>query len=213
MKTIVKTLLFCTAILAIGCAGGENKQESSMTNKEQSITDNEALRVLRERRSIRKFKPQQITDEELKAVLEAGTYAPTGMGNQDPWIVAVQEPEIIAQLVRMNAEIMGITGNPYYDAPTIVLVFASRPEKWANGIYDGTLVLGNMMNAAHAIGLGSCWIHREREMFETEEGKELMRQFGLPDGLMGIGSIALGYPAMEPTPAKARKENYYRIIK
>jgi len=113
----------------------------------------------------------------------------------------------------MNAEIMGIKGNPYYGAPTIVLVFASKPEKWVNSIYDGTLVLGNMMNAAHAIGLGSCWIHREREMFETEEGIRLMQQFGLPEGLMGIGSIALGYPAKESLPPKDRKENYYRIIK
>ena len=120
------------------------------------IMDNEVLRALRERRSVRKFKREQITDEQLQAVLEAGTYAPTGMGYQDPWIVAVQNADIIAQLVRMNAEIMGIKGNPYYDAPTIVLVFASRPEKWANSIYDGTLVLGNMMNAAHAVGLGSC---------------------------------------------------------
>lgn len=175
--------------------------------------DNEVLKALRERRSVRRFRKEQITDEELKAVLEAGTYAPTGMGYQDPWIVAVQNPEFIGQLVRMNAEIMGIKGNPYYDAPTIVLVFASRPEKWVNSIYDGTLVLGNMMNAAHAVGLGSCWIHREREMFDTEEGKALMKQFGLPDGLMGIGSIALGYPAKESLPAKARKENYYRIIK
>lgn len=175
--------------------------------------DNIILKALRERRSVRKFKQQQITDEELQAVLEAGIYAPTGMGYQDPWIVAVQNPEIIAQLVTMNATIMGIKGNPYYNAPTIVLVFASRPEKWVNSIYDGTLVLGNMMNAAHAIGLGSCWIHREREMFDTEEGKQLMQQFGLPEGLMGIGALALGYPAKEPLPAKVRKENYYRIIK
>lgn len=175
--------------------------------------NNETLTTLRMRRSVRKFKEEQIKDEELEAVLEAGTYAPTGMGYQDPWIVAVQNPVIIAQLVRMNAEIMGIKGNPYYNAPTIVLVFASRPEKWVNSIYDGTLVLGNMMNAAHAIGLGSCWIHREREMFDTEEGQELMKQFGLPDGLMGIGSIALGYPAKESLPPKARKKNYYRIVK
>ena len=175
--------------------------------------NNEVLKALRERRSVRSFKPEQIKDEELKAVLEAGIYAPTGMGHQDPWIVAVQNPEIVAQLLRMNAKIMGTDSNPYYGAPTIVLVFASRPEKWFTSIYDGTLVLGNMMNAAYAVGLGSCWIHREREMFETEEGRQLMKRFGLPDDLMGIGSIALGYPAAELAPAKPRKENYYRIIR
>ncbi|MBP5627336.1 nitroreductase [bacterium] len=175
--------------------------------------DNEILKALRERRSIRSFKKEQITDEELKAVLEAGTYAPTGMGYQDPWIVAVQDPEIIAQLVRMNAAVMNSKNNPYYDAPTIVLVFGSPLEKWGNSVCDGSLVLGNMMNAAHAIGLGSCWINREREMFATEEGKELMAKLGLPEGLIGIGSISLGYIAKEAAPPKPRKENYYRIIK
>ena len=175
--------------------------------------DNEILKALRERRSIRSFKKEQITDEELKAVLEAGTYAPTGMGYQDPWIVAVQDPKIIAQLVKMNAAVMNSKNNPYYDAPTIVLVFGSPLEKWGNSVCDGSLVLGNMMNAAHAIGLGSCWINREREMFATEEGKELMAKLGLPEGLIGIGSISLGYIAKEAAPPKPRKENYYRIIK
>ena len=136
------------------------------------MMDNEVLKALHERRSVRKYKPEQITDEELLTVLEAGTYAPTGMGYQDPWIVAVQDPEIISQLVRMNAEVMGVTSNPYYDAPTIVLVFGSHPDKWRNAVQDGSLVLGNMMLAAHSIGLGSCWINREREMFDTPEGKE-----------------------------------------
>ena len=175
--------------------------------------DNEVLKALRERRSCRCYKPEQITDEELQAVLEAGTYAPTGMGYQDPWIVAVQEPAIVAKLVEMNARVMGTTDNPYYGAPTIVLVFGSRLEKWRNSVCDGSLVLGNMMNAAHAIGLGSCWINREREMFDTDEGRQLMRQFGLPDGLMGIGSISLGYPAAPVRPARPRKENYYRVVK
>ena len=175
--------------------------------------ENDFLKMLRERRSVRSFKPQQITDEELNAVLEAGTFAPTGMNHQDPWIVAVQKPEIIAQLVTMNAAVMGSDSNPYYDAPTIVLVFASRPEAWANGMADGSLVLGNMMNAAHAIGLGSCWINREREMFDTDEGRQLMRQFGLPEGLMGVGALALGYPAAPLRPARPRKEHYFRIVK
>ena len=175
--------------------------------------DNEVLKALRERRSVRAYRPEQIKDEDLKAVLDAGTYAPTGMGWQDPWIVAVQDPETVAQLVRMNAKVMGTTSNPYYGAPTIVLVFASPTDKVSFSICDGSLVLGNMMIAAHSIGLGSCWINREREMFETDEGKALMRSFGLPDGLIGIGSIALGYAAVPPSQAKPRKPDYYRIVK
>ena len=150
--------------------------------------ENQVLKALKERRSVRKYKAEQITDAELTAVLEAGTYAATGKGLQDPWIVAVQNEEIKAQLIRMNAEVMGTKGNPYYDAPTLVLVFASNPEQWPNAVQDASLVLGNMMLAAHAVGLGSCWINRELQMFSTDEGKALMRRFGLPDGLIGVGA-------------------------
>ena len=177
------------------------------------MVDNVVLDSLRTRRSIRKFKAEQITDEELTTVLEAGTWAPTGKGQQDPWIVAVQDKELMTQLARMNAAVKGIKVNPYYDAPTIVLVFGSDPAVWGNSLQDGSLVLGNMMLAAHAIGLGSCWINREREMFATTGGQELMRRLGLPDGLIGIGALSLGYPDEEPHPAKPRKKNYYRIIR
>jgi len=175
--------------------------------------ENEVLKALKERRSIRRYKEDQITDEELQAVLEAGTFAPTGMGLQAPWIVAVQNAELRAKLTEMNKKFYQGTGDPYYGAPTIVLVFGPAPEEWANTWYDGALVLGNMMNAAHAIGLASCWINREKEMFATEEGKELIRQFGLPEGTVGIGSISLGYAASQPHTVKPRKEGYFRIIK
>ena len=176
------------------------------------MMDNAVLKALRERRSIRRYKPEQITDEELQAVLEAGTWAPTGMGRQDPWIVAVQRPELVARLDAMNAAVWG-REHPFYGAPTIVLVFGSDPAAWANSTADGSLVLGNMMLAAHAVGLGSCWINREREMFATPEGKALMRELGLPDGLVGIGALALGYPASFPPTVKPRKPDYYRVIK
>ena len=169
------------------------------------------LDIIRTRRSCRSYKPQQITDEQLNAVLEAGTYAPTSRGLQSPFIVAIQNKDLLKQLAEMNAEVMGATTNPYYDAPTYILVFV--PDGFANGVYDAALVLENMMLAAHAQGLGSCWIHREREMFATEEGKELMKQWGLPDGLVGIGALALGYPEGEPAPAKPRKDGYTRVIR
>jgi nitroreductase len=169
------------------------------------------LDIIRTRRSCRSYKQQQITDEQLNVVLEAGTYAPTSRGLQSPFIVAIQNKDLLKQLAEMNAEVMGTTTNPYYDAPTYILVFV--PDGFANGVYDAALVLENMMLAAHAQGLGSCWIHREREMFATEEGKELMKQWGLPDGLVAIGALALGYPEGEPTPAKPRKEGYTRVIR
>lgn len=173
--------------------------------------ENEVLKSIRERRSIRRFKPEQITDEELKTVLEAGTWAPTGHGTQDPWIVAVQNEETVSRLVAMNAREMGVTSNPYYGAPTIVLVFASTDNY--NRERDGSLVLGTMMLAAHSIGLASCWINREDAMFATEEGKAMMREFGLPDGLVGIGALSLGYAASQPKTVKPRREDYYKIVK
>ena len=174
--------------------------------------DNAVLQALRTRRSIRSYKPEQITDDELKTVLEAGTWAPTAKGLQDPWIVAVQKPELLKRICRMNAAVWGREEiDPFYGAPTYVLVFGTAD--WVNALADGSLVLGNMMLAAHAIGLGSCWINREREMFATEEGKALMAELGLPEGLMGIGALALGYPAAPPKDPKPRKENYYRIVK
>ena len=169
------------------------------------------LEIIRTRRSCRSYKPEQITDDQLNLVLEAGTYAPTSRGLQSPFIVAVQNKELLNRLAKMNAEVMGVVTNPYYDAPTYVLVFV--PEDAPNGVQDASLVLENMMLAAHAQGLGSCWIHREREMFATEEGKELMAQWGLPEGLVGIGALSLGYPDGEPFPAKPRKEGYTRVIK
>lgn len=139
--------------------------------------DNEVLKAIRERRSIRRFKPEQVTDEELKTILEAGTWAPTGHGSQDPWIVAVQNEALRKRLTQLNAQIMGVSSDPYYGAPTLVLVFASKDNE--NNYRDGSLVLGNMMLAAHSIGLASCWINREDKMFETAEGKQIMKELNL----------------------------------
>lgn len=169
------------------------------------------LEIIRTRRSYRSYKPEQITDDELDAVLEAGTYAPTSRGLQSPFIVAVQNEELRKRLAEMNARVLGVTSNPYYDAPTYVLVFV--PADAPNGVQDASLVMQNMMLAAHAQGLGTCWIHREREMFATDEGKELMNHWGLPEGLIGIGGLALGYPEGEPFAPKPRKEGYARVIR
>ncbi len=165
---------------------------------------NETLKTLLTRRSIRKFKPDQIKDRDLNAILEAAKYAPTGGGRQGNLFVVVQDPALRAQLAKMNAAVLGKDFDPYYGAPTIILVFADKTK--STPVEDGSLALGNMFNAARSLGLGSCWIHRAREMFESEKGKALMRQWGVGDSYVGIGACSLGYPDGE-TPAPApRKE-------
>lgn len=171
----------------------------------------EFLDLIKTRRSCRKYLTEQIKNEELAAVLEAGTYAPTGKNTQDPWIIAVQNPVLRERIVKLNAEIMGTTSDPYYGAPTIVLVVASVDN--TNAERDASCVLENMMLAAHAVGLGSCWINRVDKMFATDEGEVLRKDLGLPEGIVGVGSISLGYPAAPMRQAYPRKEGYYRIIK
>ena len=171
--------------------------------------NNPILENIRSRRSIRKYKETQITDEELSTVLEAGTYAPSGMGMQSPILVAVQDPGTKKQLIQMNAKIMGSDTNPYYGAPTLVLVFA--PVDRNTYIEDGSCVLDTMMLAAHSIGLASCRIHREREMFASAEGKELMKKWGIPENFAGIGALALGYADCPLPQAPDRREG--RVIR
>ena len=172
---------------------------------------NEALEVLKNRRSIRRFKPEQISQEVLDIVLEAGTYAPTAAGTQCPVIVAVQDPDQVARLDAMNAGILNNQNipHPYYGAPTILIVLA--PEDAIVSEIDCALAGGNLLNAAYAAGLGSCWIHRSREMFESAEGKALLKQWGLPDTMTAVASIALGYPDCPRQQPAPRKSSY--IIK
>lgn len=167
----------------------------------------ETLRDLKERRSCRAYLPEQIGEEALAAILEAGTYAPTGMGRQSPVIVAVQDPETRNALSRMNAAVMGRDGDPFYGAPTVVVVLAD-PEI-GTYLYDGVLVMGNLMNAAQAVGVDSCYIFRAKEVFETAEGKALLRKWGIPERYVGIGNCILGYGAPGgKKEAAPRKENY-----
>ena len=165
-----------------------------------------SITLLKERRSIRCYKPNQITEEELNAVLEAGTFAPTGMNRQTPVIVAVQDPEIIARMEEENAAVMGRSGgHPFYGAPTVVVVFAD--SSCFTGFEDACLVMGNLLNAADAMGLGSCWIHRAREVFQTPYGRALMKKWGLDERYVGVGNCILGYADEAPV-AKPRKEGY-----
>lgn len=173
---------------------------------------NKTIQDLKERRSIRAYQAQQIKDEELEVILEAGAYAPTGMGKQSPVMVAVQDPQTVKKLSKMNAQVLGSPDmDPFYGAPTVVVVLADKTIP--TYVEDGSLVLGNLMNAAHAVGVDSCWIHRAKEVFESEEGQQLLKEWGISGDYAGVGHCILGYAQGDYPEAKARKSGYVTIIK
>ena len=167
---------------------------------------NDFLEMMKTRRSIRAYKPDTVPEVLLSAVLEAGTYAPTGRGKQSPVIIAITDKEVRERISKLNAAVMGTDSDPYYGAPVIVLVLGDGTAN--TYVEDCSCVLENLMLAAHAVGLGTVWVHREREIFESEEGKALLKEWGLPDTLRGVGSVALGYAKAEAPAAAPRKDNY-----
>jgi len=170
----------------------------------------ETLTVLKTRRSCRAYKPELIEEEKLNAIIEAGTYAATGMGKQSPIIIAVTDRETRDLLSKLNAAVMGADMDPFYGAPEVLVVLANKAVP--TYIYDGSLVMGNMMNAAADLGVASCWIHRAKEEFESEEGKEILKKLGVEGEYEGIGNLILGYAANPAGEAAQRKADYvYRI--
>lgn len=169
--------------------------------------ENEMLNLLKTRRSVRKYTARPVEEEKLDAILEAGTFAPTGMNRQTPVIIAVRSAEDRKAVQSLNCQARGGSGDPYYGAPAILLVLAdaSTSNTW---VEDGACVLNTMMQAAHSLGVSSCWIHGEREMFRLPDGKALLRKWGLPDTLEGVGSLAIGYADGPEPPAKPRKPGY-----
>ena len=168
----------------------------------------ETLKVLETRRSCRAFKPELIEEEKLQAIIKAGTYAATGMGRQSPIIIAVTNKELRDKLSVMNAKFMGKdeSFDPFYGAQELLIVLANKAMP--TYLYDGTLVLGNLMNAAADLGVDSCWIHRAKEEFETQEGKELLKSLGIEGDYEGIGHLVLGYAAAPRKEAAPRKADY-----
>lgn len=164
------------------------------------------------RRSVRAFTAERIPEEDADRILEAGRFAATGRNRQPCYFVYLTAGETCDRIRRMNAEVMGTEGDPYYGAPQIVLVLADGAES-GTIVEDGALALGNMMLAARALGVGSCWIHREKQIFESEEGRALLREWNLPETCVGIGALALGYPAEGFPEARARREDNIRKIK
>lgn len=174
---------------------------------------NETLKTLETRRSCRAFKPDMITEEELQAVLKAGTYAPTGGGKQTPVIIAITNKEVRDQFSVENAKIAGAPEgfDPFYGAPVILLVIASK--SFPTTVYDGACVIDNMLNAAASLGLGSIWIHRAKEEVASDFGKGILESLGIEGEYEGIGHVALGYAAKEAAEPAPRKENYVYYIR
>ena len=173
---------------------------------------NEAMQNLLTRRSCRKYKPDMVPQNVLDEILKAGTYAATGHGNQSPIMIAVTNKELRDKLSKLNAKIFGKPDfDPFYGAPVVVIVLADK--KFPTYVYDGSLVMGNLMLAAHANGIASCWIHRAKEEFELPEGKALLKELGIEGDYEGIGHCILGYADCPEQQAAARKENYVYYVK
>ena len=177
------------------------------TVKTESVM-NVVLDSLKTRRSIRGYDPDRMPAEELIGqIIEAGTYAPTGRGMQSPRIVVVTDRTVRDRLSALNAAVMGSASDPFYGAPVVLVVLADRSRP--TYLYDGSLVMGNLLNAAHAVGLGSCWIHRAKEVFDSPEGKALLKAWGIEGDYEGIGHCILGYPLPGALPeAQPRKADY-----
>lgn len=173
----------------------------------------ETLKVLESRRSCRAYKPELIEEEKLQAIIKAGTYAATGMGKQSPIIIAVTNKEMRDRLSSMNAEIMGQGEgfDPFYGAPELLIVLANKNVPTC--VYDGSLVMGNLMNAAADLGVDSCWIHRAKEEFESREGREILKSLGIEGDYEGIGHLILGYAAAPVKEAAPRKDDYVYYIR
>ena len=211
MKKVSLFLAMITIVLFSACC---DKNDNTKSNNEE-MTMNTTMNDLLTRRSVRSYTDEVPPMEVIEEICKAGTYAPTGMNRQSPVIVAVTNREIRDRLSRLNASVFGPDNDsdPFYGAPVVLVVLADTTAAftWKE---DGSLVMGNLLNAAHSKGLGSCWIHRAKEVFETEEGKAILKSIGIEnENLVGIGNCILGYTAGDYPEAKPRKDNYVYWIK
>ncbi len=171
---------------------------------------NEVIKNIEERRSIRKYKEDMIPKEIIEEIVEAGTYAPSGMGRQSSIIIAITNKEVRNKLSKLNAKLRNEGDvDPFYGAPVIIVVLAKKDI--ATRVYDGSVVMENMMLAANSLGIGSCWIHGAKEEFETEEGKEILKSLGIEEEYEGIANCILGYKDEEGK-LEPRKDNYIYYI-
>ncbi len=172
---------------------------------------NEIIENMITRRSIRGFKPAMPPQELIDEIIKAGTYAPTGHGSQSPVIVCVTRKDVRDRLSAFNAKILGTDIDPFYGGPVVLVVLADRSVP--THVYDGSLVMGNMLNAAHAVGLGGIWIHRAKEEFDSPEGKALLKEWGIEGDYEGIGHCVVGYPLHSAPKPAPRKPGYVHYVK
>ncbi len=206
-RNIIPLILCAVAMLFASC-----KEQPVPEFIDDKPEKNIAMENLLTRRSVRQYTAEVPPMEVIEEICKAGTYAPTGMNRQSPIIIAVTNKELRDSLSRMNARVIGNDSiDPFYGAPVVLVVLADKNVH--TYLEDGSLVMGNLMNAAHAKGLGSCWIHRAREVFETEEGKQILKDLGIEGDYVGIGNCILGYTDGEYPEAKPRKENWVYWVK
>lgn len=170
---------------------------------------NSVIEAMLQRRSIKAYTHEQVSDSELEQILKCGLYAPNGMGAQAPVFVAVRDRETRDLLSALNGQVMDFDGDPFYGAPCVICVLADAQRSTA--VEDGSLALGNMCLAAHSLGLGSCWIHRCRQVFESEQGKALLKKWGISGDLMGVGFCILGHPAQSKQAAPRKDGRVYYV--
>ena len=171
---------------------------------------NETINTIISRRSIKAYTDELVSDYLLNEITTAATYSASGMNKQSALMVVVKDKALRDKLSLLNASILGTTNDPFYNAPVVIVVLADSNVR--TYVEDGSLVMGNLMNAAHSVGVSSCWIHRAKEMFETKEGKELLKEWGIPETYEGIGHVVLGYPDMESPEPLPRKEDYILYV-
>ncbi len=172
---------------------------------------NETIKTLLNRKSCRSFKDVSVSEEHLNTVISAGLRAPSGRNMQNTVIVAVSDRNTVQKLSKMNAKVLGTESDPFYGAPTVCIVFGKKDGRTA--LEDASLVMGNMLIAAYSLGLGACWIHRAREMFDCEEGKALLAEWGVREEVFGVGNCILGYPDGDFHPDFEIKENRIFYVK
>ena len=208
MRKLVPVILCVAAVML--CASC--KEQTVPEFIEDKPAKNIAMENLLTRRSVRQYTAEIPPMEVIEEICKAGTYAPTGRNLQSPIIIAVTNREMRDSLSRLNARVLENDSiDPFYGAPVVLVVLADSSVH--TYLEDGSLVMGNLMNAAHAKGLGSCWIHRAREVFESEEGKQILADLGIEGNYVGIGTCILGYTDGEYHEAKPRQENWVYWVK
>ena len=203
MKKLTLMILCAAMMLCVSC---QQKAAESTESVDQENVKSTTMEDLLTRRSVRSYTDSIPPMEVIEEICKAGTYAPTGMNRQSPIIIAVTNRELRDRLSKLNAAVMGADNDPFYGAPVVLVVLADKNVH--TYVEDGSLVMGNLMNAAHALGLGSCWIHRAKEVFESEEGKQILADLGIEGDYVGIGNCILGYVDGDYPEAKPRKENW-----